>query len=916
MSNRDPKHTPGLPLWAGMSLRPLLRGEEGKVLLDEMAELHERRRARLGRHAATRRLVREVATTWLRRAPLMPLRWLRRAGRGLTSRKRNGRFAAPLLPGRLDLRFSWRSLRRNRRLAIASILTLAVAVAATVAILTVTKKIVLDPLPYVHGERLAMIWSALPGAGYERAPLSGPEIDDLRRRSRSFEAFAAIWTTTAALVEDNRAETLRLGMVTANFLSLFGAEAVHGRAFEASDEGFGRPSRVMISESLWRRRFDGDAGILGRRLRLDGGWGFDGGLYTVVGIVPRSFELILPSDAGVATNLDLYTPLPFDVAAVERGQYFLRTLGRLAPGVDIDTAAAEIRDIGAAIASEHATYAQGGRAFDAVALKADTIGSSRPLLTALVIGVALLLLIAWSNVASLLLARALERRQEILMRTALGASERQIAGQLILESLLLALLGGTAGLLLGWLGVDLIVRLAPEGLPRLGEVGVDPVALIIALAFCLVCGLIFGQMPRLVARRFELGALRSEARAVKSGGRARDLLVMGQLALVFVLSLSALLCLETVRQIARQDLGFDAEGVLSFELTLPEERYGSEERLAALAQQIDESFLDIPSITAAGAINQLPLSELPNWSSPYRLLGTARAAREVDTALEADARVVTPGYFEAARLQRVEGRVFEARDDVSSHLVVVVDTLLAAKAWPGESAVGKELEIEVRRSGGFKTVTAEVIGVVEHVRHHDPRRAIREELYVPFAQGARNQMAVVLRTSGDPLSILGSVRARLAEIDAELALSRVRLLSDYVDDKSSLQRFTLSLTALFAALAILLAAVGLYGAISLLVGQRRKEIGLRLALGAPLARIAGLVLGRGLLLVLGGLGVGTVAALALGRYLENLLFEVSPRDPRLLVVLAAGLTLIGLLACWGPLRRALRVEPARVLRDE
>ncbi len=815
----------------------------------------------------------------------------------------------------MDVRFAFRTLSRNSRVTILAALTLALGIGASTAILSVTKGVLLDPLPYRDPDRLALIWAEMPRSGFVRYPISGPELEDLRSRSQSFEEFASIWTTTGALVEENEPETVRLARVTWNFPSLLGVEPVIGRSFGPDEERPAVGQSVLVSEELWRRRFGGDPSVLGRSLRIDGGWGFGGGSFTVVGVLPIDFRLVLPSDAGVATDPDVFVPFAGNLAEAPRTLYYLRTIGRMHPGATLDEARQEIRAIGEQIQSEFPEYAATGRAFNVVSLKGDAVGRARPVILALLVGTGFLLLITCANVANLLLARAAQRQGEILLRTALGASRRQITLQLLTESLALATLGGLGGLALGALGLGPLLSMAPGSLPRPEAIAADPRVLGLAFGTSLLCGILFGLAPVVASQRQELAtALRSTSRAVGVGGqRSRNVLVVAELALAFVLSVGATLCFHTLERLEKVDLGFETDGVLTMELTLPRDRYGTGVELGNFTRELERRLQQIPEVAAAGAVNQLPLSDLPNWSSPYRLRSAAKSEGETN---EADGRVVTPGYFTAVRAKLVDGRWFDAEDDEENRHVVIVDELLASRAWPGERAVGQELQVQVSKETGWVTVWAEVVGVVRHMRHHDPRFEVREQFFVPFAQGARNQMGLAVRAQGDPTSLLVPVRQELAALDKELAISRIRLLEDYARDARSVQRFTMVLAAGFAVMALVLGGLGVYGVVSYAVSCRQREIGLRLALGSTSSGIARFVLRHGAVLVLAGIGLGFVGALASGRLLEGLLFDIEPSDPATFLLVPLVLSTVAILASWLPARRATRVDPAVVLRQE
>ena len=361
------------------------------------------------------------------------------------------------------------------------------------------------------------------------------------------------------------------------------------------------------------------------------------------------------------------------------------------------------------------------------------------------------------------------------------------------------------------------------------------------------------------------------------------------------------------------DLGFETDGVLTMELTLPRERYGTSVELANFTRELERRLQQIPGVAAAGAVNQLPLSDLPNWSSPYRLRSSEKSEGETN---EADGRVVTPGYFAAVRARLVDGRWFDSRDDEESRHVVIVDELLSSRAWPGARAVGQELQVQVRKEMGFVTVWAEVVGVVKHMRHHDPRFEVREQFFVPFAQGARNQMGLAVRSQRDPYGVLIPVQQEIAALDKDLAISRVRLLEDYARDARAVQRFTMVLAAGFAVMALVLGGLGVYGVVSYAVSCRQREIGLRLALGSTSSGIARWVLRHGAVLVLAGIGLGFTGALASGRLLEGLLFGIEPSDPATFVLVPLVLSTVAILASWLPARRATRVDPAVVLRQQ
>jgi putative ABC transport system permease protein len=578
----------------------------------------------------------------------------------------------------------------------------------------------------------------------------------------------------------------------------------------------------------------------------------------------------------------------------------------------LEQARQEVRAIGEQIQSEFPEYDATGRGFNAVSLKGDAVARAQPVILALLAGTGFLLLITCANVANLLLARAAARRDEILVRTALGASGQQIGLQLLMESLVLATFGGLGGVVLGRLALRPLLAMAPGSLPRSDAIVADPIVLAVAFGMSLLCGILFGLAPVVASRKQQLySALRSGGRIVNV--RARNFLVAAELALAFILTVGATLCYQTLEQLQHVDLGFTPDRVLTMDLTLPRQRYGTGIELSNLTRELERRLGEIPGVEAAGAINQLPLSDLPNWSSPYR---TRVAEASDDKSHEADGRVVTPRYFDAVRARLVDGRFFTDGDDEDGNSVVIIDELLAAKAWPGERAVGQELQVDVRKERGFVPVWARVVGVVAHMRHHDPRFEVREQFFVPFAQGARNQMGIALLASGDPLELVSPVKAELAAMDKDLAVSNVRLLDDYARDARAVQHLTMVLAAGFAAMALVLGFLGLYGVAAYAVTSRRREIGLRMALGATAAGVTRWVLRQGVIIVAVGIVVGLAGALTTGRLIQGLLFGVAPSDPMTLTLVPLLLAAVTLVASWLPARRATRIDPATVLRQD
>jgi len=813
-----------------------------------------------------------------------------------------------------SLRFAARSLRASGGFTLIAIVTLSLAIGAATVVWSVVHGVLLQPLPYREPARLVYVWSELPKSGYARAPLSGPELHDLRERSRAFDAVAGLWPTTGALVEDGEPRPLAIGLVTANLFAVLGVDPVLGRSFVDEDEGAGAPPRAVVSHQLWQSSFGGDPHILGRELRIDGGWGFPGGSFTVVGVAPPSLVVALPADAGVPARLDVWIPLG-DVRAAPRTMYYLRTLARLAPGVAARAAGDEVRAIGRRLEAEHTDYAATGRGLDAAGLHAEAVRGVRRVTLVLLAAVSFVVLVACANVGGLLLARLARRRHELAIRAAIGATRRQLAAQILIECLLVAGAAGALGIALARAGLTTLTALAPAEVTRVAAPTLGPSVVAVTAGVTLLAALLFAAWP--LVRLSRLAApeeLRGGARwSGGAAGRSR-FLVAAEVALGIVLLHGAVLLGRSFVELLRFDPGFEPEGVLAFRVTLPLERYGGLAELTALGRELERGLGRLPAVQRAGAINQLPLDDVPNWSTTYALRG---AVADTGQTFEADARLITPGLLPALGARLVAGRFFTEEDDARGRPVAVVDEVLARRAWPGAVAVGEEIRVSAWRAGeGFVDTWAQVVGVVAHLRHHDPAREVREQVYLPFYQLGRNQLAVALRTTSDPAALAAPVRREIARIDPDLGITGLAPLADAYTRAVAAPRFAAAVVGGFALFALLLAALGIHGVVSYAVSQRVPEIGLRRALGATSADVVRLVLGHGAATILYGVAVGLTAATATAGALEGLLFGIGARDPAAALFATAALAAAAAAAMVLPARRALTVDPARALRGD
>jgi predicted permease len=807
-----------------------------------------------------------------------------------------------------DAGLALRQLRRDPGFALAVILTLALAVGANTAAFSVVQAVLLAPLPYADPERLHMIWSNSDRAGYLRAPLSGPELQDLREQATLYEGFASIWSTTAQIAGDGPPEQLRVALVTANFFPLLGVRPALGRGFEPGEEGPGAPRVAVLSDGLWRRRFGGDPGVVGRQVRLDGG------SVTVVGVAPAGLRLWFPPDANVPEDPQVIAPFPFDLRS-DRALYYLRTFGRLRGGARHLAAEQQVADLGRRLEAQHVEYAASGRSLFAAPLAADTVREVRPMLLALFGAVALVLLLACVNVTSLIVGRDLGRRGQMAVRAALGATRGRLARQAVVETLLLAGLGVAAGLVLGVCSLRVLLALRPPGLARFDAVRLDPEVLLFTGGVGLVAALLASGVAASGAVGIDLcSVLRGSGRGSDGGrGRLRRLLVAAEVALGATLLVGAGLLVRSMLELGRVDPGFRPEQAQTFRLSLPDARYPTAEASAAFARKLEERLRGLPGVQAAGAVSALPFDALPNWSSPYTFDGVPEGSRG---GREADARAIGPGYLAAIGAELLAGRDFDERDAPGKPPVIIVDERLATRSWPGREAVGQRLQVEFLVDGNFVPTWATVVGVVKHIRHRRLQEVVREQVYVPQRQSPRQPHAYVLRVAGDPGALAAAIRREVKALDPELPVYDERPLEAYVGDALAGSRFAMRLAASFASLALLVAAVGVYGVVAHSITRRRREIGVRMALGAGSRDVLRSVLGEGLSLALAGLGLGLPAALFLTSAARSLLYGVGPSDPATYAGVGAVLATVALLASALPALRASRTDPTEVLRSE
>ncbi len=803
---------------------------------------------------------------------------------------------------RQDLQYAWRMLVRSPGVTALALVALALGIGANTAVFSVVDGVLLEPLPYSEPDRLAVVWAATP----DLLPASGGEFTGWREQSDVFSAIAAFHSQPYA-VTGGAPEILGGVRASAELFPLLGVAAEHGRTFLPEEDRPGGPHVVVLGHAVWQRRFGGDPSIVGRTISLDDE------PYTVVGVMPDGFQFPrrgeMPSPFQFPQDVAVYTPLALTPEqAANRGREYLMVIARLKPGVTLAQAQAGMSATAERFAQQFPSTNR-NRGARVVGLREQVLARVEPALLMLLGAVGLVLLIACANVANLALVRASARGKEMAIRSALGAARGRVVRQLLTESLVLALVSGAVGLVLALWGVETVRALLPETVPRAEEIGVNARAFGFTLVVSLVTGVLFGLAPALQASMPRLSpALQEGGRSDRGSGsrRLRGLLVVSEVALALVLLAGAGLLLRSFVRLARVDSGVDTRNVLTVDVRLPRGRYAPP-RQVAFFDELVTRLRALPGVRAAAGIYPLPLSGAEEGAS-FVVDGRPAAP---DERVLAGPRFVSPGYFETMGIPVVRGRGFRDSDGREASPTLVINEAMARTYWPSGDPIGQRLAF----SGvSGPRVWREIVGVISDVHHSGLDRPSPPEVYCPFAQFPGPGLTLVLRTNGAPRDLVASVEAAVRSIDADQPITNVRTMDELLARSVAPRRFPLLLLGTFAGLALVLAAVGIYGVMSYLVAQRRHEIGIRMALGAEARDVRRLVVGQGMKLVLIGLALGAAGALVLTRVLQGLLFAVSATDPVTFVAVALLLVLVALAACWIPARRATRIDPLAALR--
>ncbi|MGE5813092.1 MAG: ABC transporter permease, partial [Acidobacteriota bacterium] len=777
--------------------------------------------------------------------------------------------------------------------ALTAVLAIALGIGANTAVFSVVNAVLLKPLPYPEPEKLAYIHDTYPAVQY--ASVSFRKYVMLRDGNRTLAALGAGAPTRITLTGSGDPEEVIGYQMSASLFRALRVTPVQGRFFSDAEDTPNGPKAIVISEGLWKRRFGGDPRIVGSNITVNGE------SRVVVGVMSGT--------AAYPARTEAWVPLALSLDNAPAGSNFLRLVGRTRPGISIEQARQDL-------VSLTKTYNQeNGINRDTSVVSLQELGRSarRTQLLVLQGAVAFVLLIACANVANLLLARSVNRERELAVRVAMGARHLHIVRQLLTESVLLALAGGVFGVLLaGWL-LRLFVSLAPPTFPRLASLGIDAGVLAFTLGLATLTGLVFGLAPVLRSSSGQPNqALREGARSGMSA-RARvssRVLVVSEVALALMLAAGAGLMVKSLILLQQERTGLDTDRLLSFELALPQSKYADSRPAEFIRRAIDQ-IQNTPGVREAGGINMLPMVTF-GFNGPFRIVERPPFP-DNGRAPVVEFRAVTPGYFHAAGIPIRAGRPFSDRDTAKGVPVVIINETMARQFWPGSSPIGARLSLGVE----IQNVPREIVGVVGDVRSWRLDTAPVPETYVPHAQAPIGSMAIVVRTaSSDPESVLPAIRQRIATLDPDLPLSRVRTMDDVVSASAGDTRLSSTLTALFALLAAVLASLGVYSVIAYSVAQRTRELGVRVALGADRRRVAALVVSEGVMLALAGTTIGLAGALILTRSLKSLLYDVKPTDPFVLAGTCVGVLLIATLASYVPARRAMRVDPMVALRAE
>ncbi|MGD8328997.1 MAG: ABC transporter permease [Acidobacteriota bacterium] len=796
-----------------------------------------------------------------------------------------------------DLRYALRGLRHNPGVTAAAVLTLAIAIGANTAMFSLVDGILLRPFAFPEPDRLVQIWDSNPSRGWDYFSVSPPNFVDYREQSSSFESVTSYFNSNTTLTGVEEPERLRVAVVGPDYFQTFGIQPQVGRAFAPSDNEPGANDVVILSAQLWNRRFGGDPDVVGGVITLGGRPMTIVGAFTEAIDAPATAELWMPVDLS-----------PDNVGS--RGAHYFAVVGRLKPSATFESATADLRDVAARLAQEYPNT-NSGWTVNPLPLHEERVGDVRQSLTLLTGAVALVLLIGCANIANLLLARAAGRSDEIAVRVALGAGRGRIVTQALSESVLLGICGGALGVLVARGIIAAVTALAPDSLPRLAEVAIDPLILGYTMLLSIGTGLLFGIMPALQSASLDMGGiLKQGILGATSRAGVRRSLVVAEVAIAVVVVIGAGLLLRSLWLVEAVDPGFTVDHRVAARIGLPD-AYSEPEQHMQFFDQLLAAVGAAPGVEHVAATSRLPMGG--NFSISFTIEGRPEPTPEQEPS--AQLRIVSPSYFSTLGIPLLRGRALADSDRLDLPPVVVINQRLADLYFPGEDPIGQRMSIGYRHSRDAARVR-EIVGIVGNVRTSGLADEAPPVYYLSYRQTPEPGMSIVVQTSGDPAAAVATLRRELARLDRNIPLYSVATLPDHVRTSTDAPRFRALLLTSFAGVALLLASIGIYSVMAYSVARRTRELGIRTALGADRADLMGMVLRRGLALTVAGVGTGSLAALALGRLLDNFLFGVTATDPATFAFVAAFLMAVALLACYLPARRATRVDPTVAMRAE
>jgi putative ABC transport system permease protein len=806
----------------------------------------------------------------------------------------------------IDVKYALRMLIKTPTFAVIAVLTLALGIGANSAIFSVVDTVLLRPLPFKEPNQIVMAWARYLNDSGGKGVHSFPDYVDLRDQSQSFSGMAAYTRAAGTLAQADDAQALEGVAITPEIFDILGVPPLLGRGFtqeEAKDQG---ERVIVLTYPLWQRAFGADPKILGQQITISGRG------YTVVGVMRPGWKFPIEDE-----HIDYVMPLQYLVptALTNRGSHFLSVVGRLKPGVQIRQAEAELSAIAGRLSKQYPDTNMNVTSMTVTTLHSDIVGDVRPALIILLGAVALVLLIACANVANLLLARAASRSREIAIRTALGASRLRVIRQLLCESLLLALMGGTAGLLLAWWGVDLLGAAGPQGLPHIAQIKVNFTVAAFTFALAIGSTVLFGLFPALQVSRPSVNESLQQGAKGSTGGlhtnRLRAFLVVSQVSLSLLLLAGAGLLIKSFFNLRATNPGFDPERLMTLQVTLPRVRYPELDQQIRAHDTIMEKIAAIPGVTSAGGANPLPLAGNINNLS-FMVSGAAPLPRGNHPG--AGYLIVKPDYFEAMKIPVLQGRAFTHADTKDSPLVVMINEAFVRKYFSDRNPIGQQVMID---RGEAKAPACEVVGVVGNSRHDSLAAPPGPEMYVPFPQDPARTLDIVMRVSSTKLvGLQADVKRAIHEVDKDLFVPKLEPMTTFLSTQLAQPRFNMMLLAVFAGVAMVLAAIGIYGVIAHSVTQRTREIGIRMALGAQKTQMLGMVLRQSLTLVVIGIAIGFLVALGATRVMATLLYGVGANDVSTYAIVIFLLAGAALLASYLPARRAMKVDPMVALRYE